>query len=91
VILVYRKGFDLILGYKHKDLLPNHVSMSIADLHASGFVMDTSQWLMRILFLETLAGVPLFTTAMVCHLHSLCIMRRDGGWIHMLLEEAENK
>jgi hypothetical protein len=70
---------------------PNHASISLADLRAGGFVMDTSQWHMRILFLETLAGVPGFTAAMVRHLRSLRIMRRDGGWIHMLLEEAENE
>ena len=65
--------------------------MSIADLRAGGYVMDPGQWLMRILFLETLAGVPGFTAAMIRHLRSLRIMRRDGGWIHMLLEEAENE
>ena len=27
----------------------------------------------------------------VRHLHSLRLMRRDGGWIHTLLEEAENE
>jgi hypothetical protein len=25
------------------------------------------------------------------HLHSLRLMRRDNGWIHTLLEEAENE
>lgn len=65
--------------------------MSVADLRAGGYIMDPGQWLMRILFLETLAGVPAFTAAMIRHLRSLRIMRRDGGWIHMLLEEAENE
>jgi threonyl-tRNA synthetase len=27
----------------------------------------------------------------VRHLHSLRLMRRDGGWIHTLLQEAENE
>lgn len=65
--------------------------MSVADLRAGGYIMDPAQWLMRILFLETLAGVPGFTAAMIRHLRSLRIMKRDGGWIHMLLEEAENE
>ena len=65
--------------------------MSVADLRAGGYIMDPSQWLMRILFLETIAGVPGFTAAMIRHLRSLRIMKRDGGWIHMLLEEAENE
>ena len=65
--------------------------MSVADLRAGGYLMDPAQWLMRILFLETIAGVPGFTAAMIRHLRSLRIMRRDGGWIHLLLEEAENE
>jgi ubiquinol oxidase len=86
-----QKRVDLVSGYKHKDLPPNHESMSVADLRTGGYTMDPGQWLMRILFLETIAGVPGFTATMIRHLRSLRIMRRDGGWIHMLLEEAENE
>ena len=39
----------------------------------------------RIIFLETVAGVPGMVAAMVRHLHSLRMMRRDHGWIHTLL------
>ena len=39
----------------------------------------------------SVAGVPGFTAAMVRHLHSLRRMQRDHGWIHTLLEEAENE
>ena len=39
----------------------------------------------RIVFLETVAGVPGMVAAMVRHLHSLRKMRRDHGWIHTLL------
>lgn len=45
----------------------------------------------RVLFLETVAGVPGMMAGMVRHLRSLRIMRRDHGWIHTLLEEAENE
>jgi hypothetical protein len=61
----------------------------------------------RILFLETIAGVPGMVAAMLRHLTSLRLMvsqtsfltvkflmiwqRRDSGWIHTLLEEAENE
>jgi len=48
-------------------------------------------WLNRIIFLETVAGVPGMVAAMVRHLHSLRKLRRDHGWIHTLLEEAENE
>lgn len=49
------------------------------------------QWCRRIIFLETVAGVPGMVGAMVRHLHSLRKMKRDNGWIHTLLEEAENE
>lgn len=39
----------------------------------------------RIIFLETVAGVPGMVAAMTRHLQSLRKMRRDHGWIHTLL------
>eukprot|EP00039_Didymoeca_costata_P000392 m.45371 g.45371 ORF g.45371 m.45371 type:complete len:345 (+) comp10238_c0_seq1:182-1216(+) len=48
-------------------------------------------WLQRFCFLETVAGVPGMTAAMLRHLRSLRRMQRDYGWIHTLLEEAENE
>lgn len=53
--------------------------------------MNREKWLTRIVFLETVAGVPGMMGAMIRHLHSLRLMRRDHGWIHTLLEEAENE
>lgn len=52
---------------------------------------DEKKWLQRIIFLETVAGVPGMVAAMTRHLHSLRRLRRDYGWIHTLLEEAENE
>lgn len=54
-------------------------------------VMDESKWLTRIILLETVAGVPGMVGAMTRHFHSLRKMVRDNGWIHTLLEEAENE
>lgn len=45
----------------------------------------------RAIFLETVAGVPGMVAAMLRHLRSLRTMDRDHGWIHTLLEEAENE
>ena len=50
--------------------------------------MNREKWLTRIVFLETVAGVPGMMGAMIRHLHSLRLMRRDHGWIHTLLEEV---
>jgi len=53
--------------------------------------MTEQKWLQRIIFLETIAGVPGMMGAMARHLKSLRSLKRDNGWIHTLLEEAENE
>ena len=53
--------------------------------------MTDAKWLQRMIFLETVAGVPGMVAGMLRHLRSLRLMRRDNGWIHTLLEEAENE
>ncbi len=45
----------------------------------------------RVLFLESIAGVPGMVSACLRHFRSLRMLRRDHGWIHTLLEEAENE
>jgi hypothetical protein len=45
----------------------------------------------RAIFLETVAGVPGMVGGMVRHLRALRGLKEDGGWIHHLLEEAENE
>jgi len=65
-------------------------SFDLISLYKIG-VMDESKWLTRIILLETVAGVPGMVGAMTRHFHSLRRMARDHGWIHTLLEEAENE
>lgn len=45
----------------------------------------------RIMFLESVAGVPGSVAGILRHLSSLRRMKRDNGWIHTLFEEAENE
>ncbi|KAI8836750.1 alternative oxidase [Chytriomyces cf. hyalinus JEL632] len=54
-------------------------------------IMTERQWLNRIVFLETVAGVPGMVAGMTRHMRSLRLLKRDYGWIHTLLEEAENE
>ena len=75
-VQILRKSFDLFSGYTIGSKLR---------------ILDEKSVINRILFLETVAGIPGFTAAMVRHLHSLRRMQRDHGWIHTLLEEAENE
>jgi len=53
--------------------------------------MNENQWMVRILLLETIAGVPGMVGGMGRHLRSIRTLQRDHGWIHHLLEEAENE
>ncbi|GAB5365244.1 hypothetical protein AAMO2058_001040600 [Amorphochlora amoebiformis] len=45
----------------------------------------------RLIILESVAGVPGMVAAGMRHFRSLRTLRRDYGWIHTLLEEAENE
>lgn len=90
LVKLTRWGFDLVSGYKHKPI-PADSKMSLEELKKGGYILDEKAWLSRILFLETIAGVPGMVAAMLRHLTSLRLMRRDSGWIHTLLEEAENE
>ncbi|KAF5382520.1 hypothetical protein D9615_002956 [Tricholomella constricta] len=85
-----RSLFDLASGYKHVTVPPNE-KMTVQELRAAGYLLDDRAWLNRILFLESVAGVPGMVAATLRHLTSLRLMRRDSGWIHTCLEEAENE
>ena len=43
-------------------------------------VLNERQWLVRIVFLESIAGVPGMVAGMLRHLHSLRRLKRDNGW-----------
>ncbi|CAI8020191.1 Alternative oxidase, mitochondrial [Geodia barretti] len=75
-VQMLRTGFDLLSGYSWGKRFGT---------------LDEKMWLSRIIYLETVAGVPGMIGAMVRHLKSLRRMTRDHGWIHTLLEEAENE
>jgi hypothetical protein len=45
----------------------------------------------RVIFLETVAAVPGMVAAIVRHFKSLRAMERDGGLMHVFLEEANNE
>jgi len=53
--------------------------------------MTENLYLRRCIFLETVAGVPGMIGGMIRHMKSLGTLTEDGGWIHHLLEEAENE
>ncbi|KAI0801802.1 AOX, alternative oxidase mitochondrial precursor [Irpex lacteus] len=85
-----RKCFDIVSGYKDKKV-PEGTNLSLEELQKQGYILTERDWMNRILFLESIAGVPGMVAATLRHLRSLRLMKRDSGWIHTLLEEAENE
>jgi ubiquinol oxidase len=63
---MFRKGMDLSTGYRHDPTKP--------------YVMSERKWMVRFVFLETVAGVPGMCAGMLRHLGSLRRMNRDNGW-----------
>jgi len=63
---LFRKGMDLTTGYRHDNSKP--------------YVMSERKWMVRFVFLESVAGVPGMCAGMLRHLRSLRRMNRDNGW-----------
>lgn len=69
---LHRWGFDFVTGYRHKERPAE--KMSVEALRKGGYVFDDKQWLLRIIFLESIAGVPGMVAGMLRHLRSLRLM-----------------
>ena len=82
------------------DLTSRHKPRTFSDRFAYSFtrllrlIADTffgKRYGHRAVVLETVAAVPGMVGATLQHLKSLRRMEGDGGWIHILLAEAENE
>ncbi|KAK8183086.1 alternative oxidase-domain-containing protein [Phyllosticta capitalensis] len=78
MVRVLRWGLDTASGYKHSKA-------------GEPFQMSERKYLIRNVFLESVAGVPGMVAGMLRHLHSMRRMKRDNGWIETLLEESYNE
>jgi len=67
-----RWATDLATGYRHPP-------EGVKDVPKK-FEMTERKWLIRFIFLESVAGVPGMVGGMLRHLHSLRRMKRDNGW-----------
>lgn len=79
-----RKSFDFVTGYKKVDNLDENFK-------GTRYEMNEAKWLTRVIFLESIAGVPGMVASFIRHLHSLRLLRRDKAWIETLLDEAYNE
>lgn len=72
---VARKGMDFFTGY-----VDEAKPQPDGTVKKQWLKMDERKWLIRIVFLESIAGVPGMVGGMLRHLHSLRRMKRDNGW-----------
>lgn len=86
-----RKGTDFATGYSHDVEDPATFADPNALKKTKPYKMSERKWLIRFIFLESVAAVPGMVGGMLRHLHSLRRMKRDNGWIESLLEEAYNE
>lgn len=86
-ITMMRSTFDFVTGYKK----PTTQKELQHRFKGTRWEMTEGKWLTRVIFLESVAGVPGMTAAFLRHLHSLRLMKRDKAWIETLLDEAYNE
>lgn len=91
MVRLLRWGTDIATGYKHDVNVAKKAEDSNAVSGTQPYRMSETKWLIRFIFLESVAGVPGMVAGMLRHLHSLRRMKRDNGWIETLLEEAYNE
>jgi hypothetical protein len=86
-----RIGTDFVTRYKHDVDIPKKIGDKNAVVDTKPYGMSERKWLIRFIFLESVAGVPGMVAGMLRHLHSIRRLKRDNGWIETLLEEAYNE
>lgn len=91
MVRMLRFGMDTATRYKHDVESPKKAGDGNALVETKPYSMSERKWLVRMVFLESVAGVPGMVAGMLRHLHSLRRMKRDNGWIETLLEEAYNE
>ena len=73
-----RFGLDTATGYRHE----RAVALNAKDPEAARrkYAMTEEKYMIRNVFLESIAGVPGMVAGMIRHLHSMRRMKRDNGW-----------
>jgi len=77
-IRMLRTGMDFATGYKHDHALS--VGQKDPKAAIQKYAMTERKYMIRNIFLESVAGVPGMVAGMLRHLHSMRRMKRDNGW-----------
>jgi ubiquinol oxidase len=77
-VRILRWGMDTVTGYKHYKA----VALAQADRKSAEekYGMTEQKFLIRNIFLESIAGVPGMVAGMLRHMHSMRRLKRDNGW-----------
>ena len=73
-----RWGLDIATGYRHERAIDLNQKDPLAAQRK--YAMTEEKYLIRNVFLESVAGVPGMVAGMLRHLHSMRRMKRDNGW-----------
>jgi ubiquinol oxidase len=77
-VKLLRWNLDFATGYKHdKAVALNSTNPEAAQ---KKYAMTEEKYMIRNVFLESVAGVPGIVAGMIRHLHSMRRMKRDHGW-----------
>jgi hypothetical protein len=80
LLRLLRWGTDIATGYSHDVEVPKKVGDTNAVQGTKPYKMSERKWLIRFIFLESVAGVPGMVAGMLRHLHSIRRLKRDNGW-----------
>ena len=84
MVRILRFGMDTATGYSHPDEESKKRAWPLGLTRVRTWFgpspMTERKWLIRFLFLESVAGVPGMVAATLRHLHSLRRLKRDNGW-----------
>jgi ubiquinol oxidase len=77
--------------HKPKDLRDRFARLIVTLMRIPADVIFAKRYGHRAVVLETVAAVPGMVGGLLQHLKALRLIRDDHGWIHTLLDEAENE
>ena len=84
MVRLLRFGADTAMGYSHptKEAKDKGSWLGLSKIKSwvGPSPMTERKWLIRCLFLESVAGVPGMVAGSLRHLHSLRRLNRDNGW-----------
>lgn len=84
MVRLLRFGMDTATGYSHPTEEAKQKGSWLGLQKLKSWIgpspMTERKWLIRCLFLESVAGVPGMVAGSIRHLHSLRRMHRDNGW-----------